>query len=108
MNAVAKDTGIDIEIVYLPTFPEVIPALLGKKIDISAADMFVTDARKAMGIDFAQTFAVTTDAMLVNKNDMTEFKSFDDLKGQLVGTVTGYVYEEGLKKGDRFKEVKIY
>jgi polar amino acid transport system substrate-binding protein len=108
MNAVAKEAGIEIEVVYIPTFPEVIPALLGKKIDVSAADMFVTDARKAMGIDFAQTFAVTTDAMLVNKKDMTEYKSFDDLKGQVVGTVTGYVYVEGLQKGNRFKEVKIY
>ena len=107
-NGIARDAGLDIEVVYFPAFGEVIPALLDKSIDVAATNMFATEARKAMGIDFSDAVAKATDAMLVNRSDGQAYRSFDDLKGEVVGTIAGSVYEGDLEKSGRFKEVRVY
>jgi polar amino acid transport system substrate-binding protein len=108
MNDIAGDAGLKIEIVHIPSFGEMIPALMNKSIDVAATNMFATEARKAMGIDFSEAVARATDAMLVKRSDAKAYRSFDDLKGEVVGTIAGSVYEKDLQKSARFKEVKLY
>jgi polar amino acid transport system substrate-binding protein len=108
MNGIAGGAGLQIEIVPIPAFGEVIPALLDKSIDVAATNMFATAARKAMGIDFSDAVAQASDAMLVGRNDAKAYRSFDDLEGEVVGSIAGSVYETDMKKSGRYKEVRAY
>ena len=108
LDAIARISGLQIEIVSFASFADVLPALVSKKIDISATSTAVTPERRAMGLDFSQPYAVWTECLVVLKSDLGEYKSLDDLKGEVVGTGNGTTYLSGLRARTGFKEVKNY
>lgn len=104
ITAVGKDSGFAVQIEPM-TFSTLIASLTSSKIDIIAAAMFITAPRKEV-IDFSDPIYSYGEGLLVSKNDTKEYKSFEDLKGEMVGAQVGTAFVEPLKK--TFPEVKIY
>ncbi|MDO5706816.1 MAG: ABC transporter substrate-binding protein, partial [Paracoccus sp. (in: a-proteobacteria)] len=84
-----------------------IPSLTGDKIDIIAAAMYATDER-AKVVSFSDTVYSYGEGLFVPKDDLTEYKSLDDLEGKTVGAQVGTAYIEPLNASGRLKEVKVY
>jgi polar amino acid transport system substrate-binding protein len=108
MTAIAKDSGLQIQIVPFASFGDVLPALLAKQIDISATATTITPERRAMGVDFSLPYAIWTDCLVVLKSDTKPYKSMDEFKGEVVSAGNGTNYLDGLRAKTGFKEVKAY
>ncbi|NVP57004.1 transporter substrate-binding domain-containing protein [Mycoplana rhizolycopersici] len=84
-NDLAKALGVTAEIVETP-FPERIPALMSGRVDVGVASTSDTLERaKTVGMSvpyFAFEMAVTA-------NDKSGIKSFEDMKGKIVGATAG-------------------
>ena len=106
IKEIGKDAGFKVEIEGMQ-FSTLIPSLTGNKIDIIAAAMYITPARKEV-IDFSDAVYSYGEGLVVPKNDSKDYASFADLKGETVGAQVGTVYVEPLKKTGLFSEVKIY
>jgi polar amino acid transport system substrate-binding protein len=67
-----------------------------------------TAAETNPAFDSSKPVYFTTDGLLAKKTDTRQYKTWDDLKGEVVGTLTGSIVEEPLQKSGLFKEVKSY
>jgi polar amino acid transport system substrate-binding protein len=106
ITAVGKDAGFAVEIEPMQ-FSTLIPGLTSNKIDIIAAAMYATAARKEV-IDFSDTVISYGEGLVVPKADTKDYVGFDDLKGKTVGAQVGTAYVEPLQKSGLFADVKIY
>jgi polar amino acid transport system substrate-binding protein len=106
ITAIGKDAGFEVQIEPM-TFSTLIASLTANKIDIIAAAMFITAARKEV-IDFSEPVYSYGEGLLVAKSDTKEYKEFEDLKGEAVGAQVGTAFVEPLKKTGFFTEVKLY
>jgi polar amino acid transport system substrate-binding protein len=106
ITAIGKDAGFAVQIEPM-TFSTLVASLTSSKIDIIAAAMFITAARKEV-IDFSEPVYSYGEGLFVAKNDTREYKSFEDLKGEVVGAQVGTAFVEPLKKTGFFPEVKLY
>jgi len=106
VTAVGKDAGFSVEIEPMQ-FSTLIPGLTSNKIDIIAAAMYATDARKQV-IDFSDTVYTYGEGLVVPKGDTKDYTSYQELKGKTVGAQVGTAYVEPLQKSGLFTEVKIY
>lgn len=105
-QAIAKDQNVTIEIQGM-SFSTLIPSLTTGKIDIIAAALAITPARKEV-VDFTDPIYSYGEAMVVNADDSKKYTSLEDLKGEVIGVQMGTVYVEPMKKTGLFKEVKVY
>jgi polar amino acid transport system substrate-binding protein len=105
-NAVGKDAGFTVSVEPMQ-FSTLIGSLTSKRIDLIAAAMYITDARKQV-IDFSDPIYTYGDGLFVPKGDTTEYKEFGDLKGQVVGAQIGTAFVDPLQKSGLFPEVKLY
>lgn len=105
-QAIAKDQNVTIEIQGMP-FSTLIPSLTSEKIDIIVAALGMTPVRQEV-VDFTDPVYAYGEALVVNADDSKQYKSMDDLKGEVVGVQVGTVYVEPMKKNPLFKEVKVY
>jgi polar amino acid transport system substrate-binding protein len=106
VTAVGKDAGFAVEIEPMQ-FSTLIPALTTNKIDLIAAAMFATPARREV-IDFTDTVYTYGEGLVVPKADAKDYVSLEDLKGKTVGAQVGTAFVEPLQKSGLFPEVKIY
>jgi polar amino acid transport system substrate-binding protein len=106
VTAVGKDAGFTVEIEPMQ-FSALIPALTSNKIDLIAAAMFATDARKQV-IDFTDTVYSYGEGLVVPKSDTKDYVTLQDLKGKAAGAQVGTAFVEPLQKSGVFTEVKIY
>jgi polar amino acid transport system substrate-binding protein len=106
VTAVGNDAGFKVTIEPMP-FSALIAGLTANKIDIISAAMYITPTRKEV-IDFSTPIYTYGEGLIVAKKDEKDYKSFDDLKGEIVGAQVGTAYVEPLTKSGLFKEVKIY
>ena len=106
ITEVGKDAGFAVEIEPMQ-FSALIASLTSSKIDIIAAAMFITPPRKEV-IDFSDPIYTYGEGLVVPKSDTKDYKSQQDLKGEVVGAQVGTVYVEPLKKTGLFADVKIY
>jgi polar amino acid transport system substrate-binding protein len=104
--AIAKDAGFKVVIEPMP-FSALVSGLTANKIDIISAAMYITPTRKEV-IDFSTPIYTYGDGLIVAKKDEKDYKSLDDLKGEIVGAQVGTAYVEPLNKSGLFKEVKVY
>jgi polar amino acid transport system substrate-binding protein len=88
-------------------FSALIPSLTANKIDIIAAAMFATAARKEV-IDFSEPVYTYGEGLVVPKADSKAYTSQDDVKGTVVGAQVGTAFVDALKKTGLFSEVKVY
>jgi polar amino acid transport system substrate-binding protein len=105
-KAVGKDAGFEVKIEPMQ-FSTLIASLTSNRIDMIAAAMYITDARKQV-IDFSAPIYTYGDGLFVPKSDTKEYKEFADLKGQVVGAQIGTAFVDPLQKSGLFPEVKLY
>ncbi|MDB5362874.1 MAG: amino acid transporter substrate-binding protein [Rhodospirillales bacterium] len=106
ITAVGKDAGFAVEIEPMQ-FSTLIPALTSNKIDLIAAAMFATAARREV-IDFTDTVYTYGEGLVVPKADGKDYVALEDLKGKTVGAQVGTAFVDPLQKSGLFPEVKIY
>jgi polar amino acid transport system substrate-binding protein len=106
ISAIGKDAGFEVQIEPM-TFSTLIASLTANKIDIIAAAMFITPARREV-IDFSEPVYSYGEGLFVAKSDSKEYRGFEDLKGEVVGAQVGTAFVEPLKKTGFFPEVKLY
>ncbi|MBB4189102.1 transporter substrate-binding domain-containing protein [Sinorhizobium terangae] len=84
-NDLAKALGVTAEIVETP-FPDRIPALMSDRVDVGVASTSDTLERaKTVGM----TMPYFAFEMAVTANDKSGIKSFEDMKGKVVGATAG-------------------
>ena len=93
-NDLAKTLGVTAEIVETP-FPERIPALMSGRVDVGVASTSDTLERaKTVGL----TIPYFAFEMAVTANDKTGIKTFEDMKGKIVGATAGTFEAIALEK----------
>lgn len=88
-------------------FSSLIPSLQSGKIDVIAAAMYITPTRQEV-VDFSDAIYTYGDGLFVSAKDGKDYKSYDDLKGEVVGVQIGTAYLKPLQASGVFKEVKVY
>ncbi|MHB1406794.1 MAG: substrate-binding periplasmic protein [Desulfitobacteriaceae bacterium] len=105
ITALGQEIGRKVEIE--PTaWASLIPSLQGKKVDLIAAGMYITDERKQV-VDFTDSVFGFGEGLVVSK-DNNDIKGLEDMKGKILGVQTGTTYVDKLSKVVQFKEVKTY
>ena len=107
VTEIGKDTGYSIHLVPMPTIVGLIPALLANKIDVIAANMLVSPERQAL-IDFSEPLFVAGDGLVVLKSDTKDYKSLEELKGDVIGTQSGTPFVPRIQKTGLFPGLKTY
>ncbi|AYD03508.1 ABC transporter substrate-binding protein [Neorhizobium sp. NCHU2750] len=106
MAEIAKEAGFDVETEPL-AWSALIPSLTSGKIDAISAAMFATPARAEV-VDFTNTIYGYGEGLFVSKSDTTQYVSYDELKGQVIGAQIGTIYIKKLQDSGLFAEVKGY
>lgn len=106
VTAIGKDAGFEVKIEPMQ-FSALIGSLTSSRIDLIAAAMYITDARKQV-IDFSDPIYTYGDGLFVPKSDTKEYREIADLKGLAVGAQVGTAFVEPLQKSGLFSEVKLY
>ncbi|MBT2737414.1 transporter substrate-binding domain-containing protein [Bacillus sp. ISL-7] len=86
INAIAKNQGFKIELSPMD-FGGIIPAMQANQLDVAIAGMSITDERKKI-VDFSTPYFDAGLTVIV-KNDNSNIKSADDLKGKTVAVKKG-------------------
>lgn len=81
----AKDLGVDLEIVQL-TGPNRVPFLLTGKVDMVISSFTITPERQKV-IDFSLPYSVSASSILAPKS--VDIKKIEDLAGKRIGVVRG-------------------
>jgi polar amino acid transport system substrate-binding protein len=106
IQAVAKDQGFTVDIQGMP-FNTLIPSLTTGKIEIISCALGITPQRQEV-VDFTSPVYTYGEGVVISAKDTTQYKSYDDFKGEVVGVQVGTVWQEPLKKTGIFKEVRAY
>jgi len=101
-KAIANDAGFQIRFLAFVAgnLPE---ALRSSKIDILHATL---SAENKTVMELSQPIFADSEVLIASKTDTTSYKTYADLKGQIVGSRTGTIYEDDLRKNGF--EVKSY
>jgi polar amino acid transport system substrate-binding protein len=95
INQIGKDQGFTTEITPM-TFSTLIASLTANKIDVIAAAMYITPPRLEV-VDFSDPIYTYGDGMFVAAKDTKDYKSYEDLKGEIVGAQIGTAYVKPLQ-----------
>src|SRR4051812_28854960 len=106
ITEIGKDAGFQVQIEPMQ-FSALVSSLTSNKIDVIAAAMFATAARKEV-IDFSDPVYTYGEGLVVPKTDTRSYASQEDLKGEVVGAQVGTAFVDALKKTGLFGEVKAY
>jgi polar amino acid transport system substrate-binding protein len=106
ITEIGKDAGFSVQIEPMQ-FSALVPSLTASKIDVIAAAMFATAARKEV-IDFSDSVYTYGEGLVVPKTDGKAYASQQELKGEVVGAQVGTAFVDALKKTGLFSEVKVY
>lgn len=103
---VAKREHLDIQYSAIP-FSTLIQSVIAGKIDMIVAGMTPTEER-AKRITFSQPVTAFGAGLIVRDDNKKTFNSWQDLKGEVVGTMAGTDYTQSLMASGIAKEVKVY
>jgi polar amino acid transport system substrate-binding protein len=106
VTEIGKDAGFAVQIEPMQ-FSTLIAALTSNKIDIIAAAMFITPARKEV-VDFSDPVYTYGEGLLVPKSDTKDYTKLEDFKGEVVGAQVGTAFVDAFKKSGLFSDVKAY
>lgn len=106
IKEVGRDQGFTAEINAMG-FSTLIASLQANKIDLIAAAMYITPARQEV-VDFSDPIYTYGDGLFVAAKDDKDYRSYDDLKGEVVGVQIGTAYLKPMQASGLFKEVKVY
>ncbi|WP_058961055.1 ABC transporter substrate-binding protein [Type-E symbiont of Plautia stali] len=103
---VAKREHLDIQYSAIP-FSTLIQSVIAGKIDMIVAGMTPTEER-AKRITFSQPVTAFGAGLIVRDDNKKAYNSWQDLKGEVVGTMAGTDYTQSLMASGIAKEVKVY
>ncbi|WP_312239562.1 ABC transporter substrate-binding protein [Pantoea sp.] len=103
---VAKRQHLDVNFTAVP-FSTLIQSVIAGKIDMIVAGMTPT-AERAKRISFSQPVTAFGAGLVVRDDNKKTYSSWQDLKGEVVGTMAGTDYTQSLMKSGIAKEVKVY
>src|SRR5207247_2897513 len=89
------------------TFSTLIVALQANMIDVISAAMYITAPRQEV-VDFSDPIYTYGDGLVVSAKDTKDYKTLEDLKGEIVGAQIGTAYVKPLQDSGLFKEIKVY
>jgi polar amino acid transport system substrate-binding protein len=96
IGAIGKDQGFGVDVQATP-FAALIPSLTTSRIDIIAAAMTATPARREQ-IDFSEPVYSYGEGAVVKDDDSVAFTSMEQMKGLTAGAQLGTTYAEAAKK----------
>lgn len=88
---IAADLGVELEIAD-QQFAGLITALMAGDVDLAIAGMTATDERR-LAVDFSDTYYVGEQPILVREEDLEKYKTYEDIKGKVVGAQTGSIQQ---------------
>jgi polar amino acid transport system substrate-binding protein len=101
-NAVGKDIGVQIQFIAV-IGPELPAALLNNKIDVTVAN-----ANPNLMAVTSPIYS-NSDVLMVKKSDPKDYRTWEDLKGMVVGVLANVPLAAELQKSAAtFKEIKLY
>lgn len=103
---VAKRQHLDINYTAIP-FSTLIQSVIAGKIDMIVAGMTPTEER-AKRITFSQPVTAFGAGLVVRDDNKKTYNSWQDVKGDIVGTMAGTDYTQSLMASGIAKEVKVY
>ncbi|YCH32236.1 ABC transporter substrate-binding protein [Erwinia sp. D4-22] len=103
---VAKRQHLEVNFTAVP-FPTLIQSVIAGKIDMIVAGMTPTPER-AKRIAFSQPVTAFGAGLVVRDDNKKAYHSWQDLKGEVVGTMAGTDYTQSLMQSGIAKEVKVY
>lgn len=103
---VAKRQHLDVDFTAVP-FSTLIQSVIAGKIDMIVAGMTPTPER-AKRIGFSQPVTAFGAGLVVRDDNSKKYDSWQDLKGEVVGTMAGTDYTQSLMQSGIAKEVKVY
>ncbi len=106
ITEIGKDQGFRVEITPM-TFSTLIAALQASKVDVIAAAMYITPTRQEV-VDFSDPIYTYGEGLVVSAKDTRDYKTMEDLKGEIVGAQIGTAYVKPLTDSGLFKEIKVY
>ena len=106
IKEIGKDQGFTAEVSPM-TFSTLIASLQANKIDVIAAAMYITAPRQEI-VDFSDPIYTYGDGLVVSAKDPKDYKTLEDLKGEIVGAQIGTAYVKPLQDSGLFKEIKVY
>jgi polar amino acid transport system substrate-binding protein len=106
IKEIGKDQGFTAEVSPM-TFSTLIASLQANKIDVIAAAMYITAPRQEI-VDFSDPIYTYGDGLVVSAKDPKDYKTLEDLKGEVVGAQIGTAYVKPLQDSGLFKEIKVY
>ena len=106
IKEIGKDQGFTAEVSPM-TFSTLIASLQANKIDVIAAAMYITPPRQEI-VDFSDPIYTYGDGLVVSAKDPKDYKTLEDLKGEVVGAQIGTAYVKPLQDSGLFKEIKVY
>ncbi|ORM90139.1 ABC transporter substrate-binding protein [Pantoea cypripedii] len=105
-HEVAKRENLDINYTAVP-FATLIKSVIAGKIDVIVAGMTPTTER-AKRISFSQPVTAFGAGLVVRDDNHKTYSSWQDLKGEVVGSMAGTDYTQSLMKSGIAKDVKVY
>jgi polar amino acid transport system substrate-binding protein len=105
-NAVGKSAGFTVQIEPMQ-FSALIGSLTSKRVDMIAAAMFITPARKEV-VNFSDPIYSYGEGVVAPVSDKTAYTTLADLKGKRVGVQVGTAFVDMLQKSGYFTDVKLY
>ena len=107
VRAVGEEAGFDVAVQPVD-FGSLIPSLTSRRIDIIAAAMIATDARREV-IDFSQEVMPYGEGVVVASGFEGGISpTFEELRGEVIGVQQGTTYLDRLQSMDVFGEVRVY
>ena len=103
---VAKRQHLDIDFTAVP-FSTLIQSVIAGKIDMIVAGMTPTTER-AKRITFSQEVTAFGAGLVVRDDNKKTYNSWEDVKSEVVGSMTGTDYTQSLIESGIAKEVKVY
>ncbi|MCZ4061416.1 ABC transporter substrate-binding protein [Pantoea sp. LMR881] len=103
---IAKREKLDVNFTAVP-FSTLIQSVIAGKIDMIVAGMTPTPER-AKRISFSQEVTAFGAGLVVKDDNKKAYHSWQDLKGDIVGSMAGTDYTQSLIKSGIAKEVKVY
>ncbi|MCX8957802.1 amino acid ABC transporter substrate-binding protein [Erwinia psidii] len=105
-HQVASRAQLDIAFTAVP-FSTLIQSVIAGKIDVIVAGMTPTPEREKR-ISFSQQVTAFGAGLIVRDDNHKTYRSWQDLKGEVVGSMAGTDYTQSLMKSGIAKEVKVY
>lgn len=102
-----KEYGYKLEVKDFSSSNSIVMAAGANKIDFGGSAISITEERKKSA-DFSDPYFYNSGGIIIRKSDVDKYKDIGDLTGKRIGTETGTLYPELIRKTIKDAEVFEY